>query len=220
MGNINSNQILPSNKIKIKNINFDNFRNRKFLKNTNNKNNKTQMDQNEVFNLTNDNTKYNNPLLNMKKFLSKINSIDFNQKSLFSPNYENDESHLNKTNAFTNKKLSDNIKIQINKNDIGFNTINSKFCDDKFKINSKFALRINKTYNSKNKKLSIKNKIIKNDKAKKEKNKNQLINNAKIREKKINNKNNNKQQKISNAKLISIFNSISFCINSIIFIIF
>ena len=83
MGNINSNQILPSNKIKIKNINFDNFRNRKFLKNTNNKNNKIQMDQNEVFNLTNDNIKYNNPLLNMKKFLSKINSIDFNQKSLF-----------------------------------------------------------------------------------------------------------------------------------------
>ena len=207
VGNINSNQILPSNKIKIKNINFDNFRNRKFLKNNNNKNNKTQMDQNEVFNLINDNIKYNNPLLNMKKFLSKINSIDFNQKSLFSPNYENDESHLNKTNAFTNKKLSDNIKIQINKNDIGFNTINSKFCDDKFKINSKFALRINKTYNAKNKKLSIKNKTIKNDKAKKEKNKNQLINNAKIREKKINNKNNNKQQKISNAKLIHLKNN-------------
>ena len=76
-----------------------------------------------------------------------------------------------------------------------------------FKLNSKFALRINKTYNSKNKKLSIKNKIIKNDKAKKEKNKNQLINNAKIREKKINNKNNNKQQKISNAKLIYLKNN-------------
>ena len=207
VGNINSNQILPSNKIKIKNINFDNFRNRKFLKNNNNKNNKTQIDQNEVFNLTNDNIKYNNPLLNMKKFLSKINSIDFNQKSLFSPNYENDESHLNKTNAFTNKKLSDNIKIQINKNDIGLNTTNSKFYNNKFKINSKFALQINKTYNSKNKKLSIKNKTIKNDKAKKEKNKNQLINNAKIREKKINNKNNNKQQKISNAKLIYLKNN-------------
>jgi hypothetical protein len=207
VGNINSNQILPSNKIKIKNINFDNFRNRKFLKNTNNKNNKTQMDQNEVFNLTNDNIKYNNPLLNMKKFLSKINSIDFNQKSLFSPNYENDESHLNKTNAFTNKKLSDNIKIQINKNDIGLSNTNSKFINNKFNINSKFALRINKTYNSKNKKLSTKSKTIKCDKAKKEKNQNQLINNAKIREKKINNKNNNKQQKISNAKLIHLKNN-------------
>ena len=204
VGNINSNQILPSNKIKIKNINFDNFRNRKFLKNMNTK---TQMDQNDVFNLTNDNIKYNNPLLNMKKFLNKINSIDFNQKSLFSPNYKNDESHINKTNAFTNKKLNDNIKIQINKNDIGLNTTNSKFYNNKFKLNSKFALRINKTYNSKNKKLSIKNKIIKNDKAKKEKNKNQLINNAKIREKKINNKNNNKRQKISNAKLIHLKNN-------------
>ena len=158
IGNIKSNQILPSYIKKINNINDNNLRNRDYFMNINRKINSLNLNNNNLFNNTCDNIKIN---IDSKKqnIFNKANKENTHNK-YFTILDENDNSNSKKVNKLNyntiinSKHLDSNRtkekKINVNLNKIMNNNYTYTYDINKSKINSKFVSLKNKKNESSN----------------------------------------------------------------------